>query len=427
MRKETKTTELAKTVSLTSTILMTIYTALVTILILGIFTIAAVFGHLSGSSLTKGWMVDGTDLGPLASGTSAIALAMIPVVDFVCQRILREGSRWRRGGELMDKKTEVNQRTTKKNRKRAVQKWIMAIVAASMVASMVAGVVAPAVSAKAEPQAPAQTETPKKKGTPVGTWYGKIFGMSVVLNLKDGGAYCIDFEGRNEETGTWIMDGDNVITDKGDNSETTYIFNGDSLITKVKGAKMKLTKDEDVYSSESDKTPNKNADESDFNGIWEADSVSIGKLSAEPSTFGITSAFLNIKNKKVDIYIDNTSPNNPIQADEMDGSFENGTLTCAIENNDKPFILDMVSLNDKTIICTLRTDDYEMQLNMKKSTEKELKKAKKMAAASEQKSKKNADSGSEPDTDNYIDSDGISTAKTKDIKPGTAGAAAHTN
>ena len=134
----------------------------------------------------------------------------------------------------MDKKTEVNQRATKKNRKRAVHKWIMAIVAASMVASMVAGVVAPAVSAKAEPQAPAQTETPKKKGTPVGTWYGKIFGMSVVLNLKDGGAYCIDFEGRNEETGTWIMDGDNVITDKGDNSETTYIFNGDSLITKVR-------------------------------------------------------------------------------------------------------------------------------------------------------------------------------------------------
>lgn len=72
-----------KTVSLASTILMTIYTALVTILNLGIFAIAAVFGHLSGSSLTKGWMVDGTDLGPLASGTSAIASAMILVVAFV--------------------------------------------------------------------------------------------------------------------------------------------------------------------------------------------------------------------------------------------------------------------------------------------------------------------------------------------------------
>lgn len=62
---------------------MTIYTALVTILNLGIFAIAAVFGHLSGSSLTKGWMVDGTDLGPLASSTSAIASAMILVVAFV--------------------------------------------------------------------------------------------------------------------------------------------------------------------------------------------------------------------------------------------------------------------------------------------------------------------------------------------------------
>lgn len=72
-----------KTLSLTSTILMTIYTALVTILNLGIFAIAAVFGQLSGSSLTKGWMIDGTDLGPLASGTSAIASAMILVVAFV--------------------------------------------------------------------------------------------------------------------------------------------------------------------------------------------------------------------------------------------------------------------------------------------------------------------------------------------------------
>lgn len=328
----------------------------------------------------------------------------------------------------MDKKTEVNQRTTKKNRKRAIQKWIMAIVAASMVASMVAGVVAPAVSAKAEPQAPAQTETPKKKGTPVGTWYGKIFGMSVVLNLKNGGAYCIDFEGRNEETGTWIMDGDNVITDKGDNSETTYIFNGDSLITKVKGAKMKLTKDKDASFSESDKTPNKNADESDFNGIWKADSVSIGKISAEPPTFGITNAFLNIEDKKVDIYIDGPSSSKPIQADGMEGSFKDGTLACTMEDNDKAFTLSIVSLNDKTIICTLKADDYEMQLNMKKSTEKELKKAKKTTAVSGQKSQKNADSGSESGADtDYIGSDGTSTAKTKNIKPGTAGAAAHTN
>lgn len=328
----------------------------------------------------------------------------------------------------MDKKTEVNKKATKKNRKRTVQKWVMAIVAASMVASMVAGVVAPAVSAKAEPQVSAQTETPKKKSTPVGTWYGKIFGMSVILDLKDGGTYCIDFEGRNEETGTWIMDGDNVITDKGDDSETTYTFNGDSLITKVKGAKIKLTKDKAASSSKSDKTPNKSADESDFNGIWKADSVGIGKLSDEPSTFGITSAFLNIEDKKVDIYIDSTSSSKPIQADGMEGSFEDGTLTCAVENDDKPFILDMVSLNDDAIICTLKTGDYEMQLNMKKSTEKELKKAKKMAAASEQKSQKNADSGSESGADtDYIGSDGTSTAKTKDVKPGTAGAAAHTN
>lgn len=328
----------------------------------------------------------------------------------------------------MDKKTEINKRATKKNRKRTVQKWVMAIVAASMVTSMIAGVVAPAVSASAESQTSAQTETPKKKSTPVGTWYGKIFGMSVVLDLKDGGTYCIDFEGRNKETGTWIMDGDNVITDKGDASETTYTFNGDSLITKVKGTKMKLTKDEGESSSESDKTPNKNADESDFNGIWKADSVSIGKISAEPSAFGITNAFLSIKNGKVSICLDSTALNKPIQSDAFDSTFKSGVMTCTIKNEDVSFTLNMMVFNDDAIICTLKTGNYEMQLSMKKSTEKELKKVKKTSAASEQKSKKNADSGSESDAGtDYIDSDGTSTAKTKDVKPGTAGAAAHTN
>lgn len=328
----------------------------------------------------------------------------------------------------MNKKTEVNKKATKKNRKRTVQKWVMAIVAASMVASMVAGVVAPAVSAKAEPQVSAQTKNPKKKSTPVGTWYGKIFGMSVVLNLKDGGTYGIDFEGRNKETGTWIMDGDNVITDKGDDSETTYTFNGDSLITKVKGAKMKLTKDKTAYSSKSDKTSDKSAKKTDFDGIWKANSVTIGKLSAEPFTFGITSAFLSIKNGKVSIYLDSTALNKPIQSDVFDSTLKSGVMTCTIKNEDVTFTLNMLVFNDDAIICTLKTDDYEMQLSMKKSTEKELKKAKKTSAASELKSEKSADSGSESDADtDYIDSDGTSTAKTKDIKPGTAGAAAHTN
>ena len=331
---------------------------------------------------------------------------------------------------MIDKKIKTSKETAKKNRKKTVQKWVMAIVAASMVASMVAGVVAPAVQARAESQTPSQTETPKKKSTPVGTWYGRVFGMSVILDLKDGGEYSIDFEGRNEETGKWIMDGDNVITDKGNDSETTYTFNGDSLITKVNGAKMKLTRNKaDSSSSKSDKAPNKNAEENDFNGVWKANSVTIGKLSAEPSTFGITDAFLNIKDKKIDIYLDGTVLNKPVQADAMDGSLKDGTLTCTIKNDNKTFTLDIVSFNDSAILCTLKADDYEMQLNMEKSTKKELKKAKeanKPATALGQKNEKKSDS--ESDTDgSYIDSDGTSTAKTKDIKPGTAGASAHTN
>lgn len=75
--------ERKKTLSLVSTILMTIYAALVTIFNLWMFAMAAVLGQLVGKNSTERLMIDGTDFSGIVSGTGAIASAVMLLIAFV--------------------------------------------------------------------------------------------------------------------------------------------------------------------------------------------------------------------------------------------------------------------------------------------------------------------------------------------------------
>lgn len=69
--------ERKKTLSLVSTIMMTIYAALVTIFNLWMFAMAAVLGQLVGKNSTERLMIDGTNFSGIVSGTGAIASAVM--------------------------------------------------------------------------------------------------------------------------------------------------------------------------------------------------------------------------------------------------------------------------------------------------------------------------------------------------------------
>lgn len=75
--------ERKKTLSLVSTIMMTIYAALVTIFNLWMFAMAAVLGQLVGKNSTERLMIDGTDFSGIVSGTGAIASAVMLLIAFV--------------------------------------------------------------------------------------------------------------------------------------------------------------------------------------------------------------------------------------------------------------------------------------------------------------------------------------------------------
>lgn len=81
--------ERKKTLSLVSTIMMTIYAALVTIFNLWMFAMAAVLGQLVGKNSTERLMIDGTDFSGIVSGTGAIASAVMLLIAFVLLIVTR--------------------------------------------------------------------------------------------------------------------------------------------------------------------------------------------------------------------------------------------------------------------------------------------------------------------------------------------------
>lgn len=75
--------ERKKTLSLVSTIMMTIYAALVTIFNLWMFAMAVVLGQLVGKNSTERLIIDGTNFSGIVSGTGAIASAVMLLIAFV--------------------------------------------------------------------------------------------------------------------------------------------------------------------------------------------------------------------------------------------------------------------------------------------------------------------------------------------------------
>ena len=293
------------------------------------------------------------------------------------------------------------------NKKNMIKKWILAITVASM--TMNAAIFT--VPAKTSSNVAAKSKTtPEKKGETTGTWYGNIFGIAVVLDIKNDGTYDIKFEDKNKETGVWCLNGDNIVTDKDSDAETTYTFNGSSLITKINGETLKLTKNRTNAVKKVSSTSNKNVDEEDFNGVWKANKVEIGKLSAKPDTFGITNAFLKIKDKKADIFVNSTALSKSTETN-LEGTLKDDTLKFTAEKDNKTFTASVYALEDGTLMCILKVDNYEMKLYLEKSTEEEMAKAK-------------GNNASVTENDN---SDSTSTTKTKDIKSGTVGAVVHSN
>lgn len=254
------------------------------------------------------------------------------------------------------------------------RKIIVAILAVAMIAGTLAAPLAQVFAAGTEKHV-------------TGTWYGSSMGIPITMDVMENGTYKVSVDDGNEEEGVWTVENDEFVMDKDTDYEMSLQFDGNSI----------FLDDEDGIDFEFEREPaeketeevKKDVKESDFIGAWKADNVDFEGVSSTPDTLGVSNVFVEIQKGKANFYITGSNFSTPINLVDMKTTFEDGVLCIDIEEDDASEETKVIKTSTKTenkcefyftdsgvLKMRLCIDGSVMKFDMKKSTKKELTKAK---------------------------------------------------
>lgn len=77
------------------------------------------------------------------------------------------------------------------------------------------------------------------------------------------------------------------------------------------------------------------ADEKDFDGIWKADYVSTGNITAPVDVFGISGAFISVKSGKLELFLNSDAYEKPLDAEDLTVEFKDNACTFTSEKDEE--------------------------------------------------------------------------------------------
>lgn len=169
----------------------------------------------------------------------------------------------------------------------------------------------------------------------LGDWYANIYGVGIQVTFRKGGSYLISMDGVNNgdpEEGTWKMTGDAITLDEGEENSMNLTVKGNSI--SADNGEFTLSREETEYDGY---TPAKvvDADEKDFDGIWKADYVSTGNITAPVDVFGISGAFISVKSGKLELFLNSDVYEKPLDAEDLIVEFKDNTCTFTSEKDEE--------------------------------------------------------------------------------------------
>lgn len=227
----------------------------------------------------------------------------------------------------------------------------------------------------------------------LGDWYANIYGVGIQVTFRKGGSYLISMDGVNNgdpEEGTWKMTGDAITLDEGEENSMNLTVKGNSI--SADNGEFTLSREETEYDGY---TPAKvvDADEKDFDGIWKADYVSTGNITAPVDVFGISGAFISVKSGKLELFLNSDVYEKPLDAEDLTVEFKDNTCTFT-SNSEKDANSSNADGNEETaasvngilqmqednmVKMTINTGGSDMIFYMEKSDAAAMKAAKKAA------------------------------------------------
>lgn len=227
----------------------------------------------------------------------------------------------------------------------------------------------------------------------LGDWYANIYGVGIQITFRKGGSYLISMDGVNNgdpEEGTWKMTGDAITLDDGEENSLNLTVKGDNI--SADSGEFTLSREEAEYDGY---TPSEvvDATEKDFNGIWKADYVSTGNITAPVDVFGISRVFISVKSGKLELLLDSDVYSKPLDADDLTIEFKDNAYTFT-SNSEKDANSSNADGNEETaasvngilqmqeynmVKMTINTGGSDMIFYMEKSDAAAMKAAKKAA------------------------------------------------
>ena len=263
----------------------------------------------------------------------------------------------------------------------------------------------------------------------LGDWYANIYGVGIQIAFRKGGSYLISMDGVNNgdpEEGTWKMTGDAITLDEGEENSMNLTVKGNNI--SADSGEFTLSREETEYDGY---TPAKvvDADEKDFDGIWKADYVSTGNITAPVDVFGISGAFISVKSGKLELFLNSDVYEKPLDAEDLTVEFNDNACTFTSEKDEeKDAEKNAASSNDASsdadgddeetdtsvngtlqmqeddmVKMTINTGGSDMVFYLEKSDAVEMKAAKR--AAEEEAEAENDDEETESETETETEED----------------------
>lgn len=227
----------------------------------------------------------------------------------------------------------------------------------------------------------------------LGDWYANIYGVGIQVTFRKGGSYLISMDGVNNgdpEEGTWKMTGDAITLDDGEENSINLTVKGDNI--SADSGEFTLSREEAEYDGY---TPAEvvDAEKKDFDGIWKADYVSTGNITAPVDVFGISRVFISVKSGKLELLLDSDVYSKPLDADDLTIEFKDNAYTFT-SNSEKDAnssntdgdeetaasVNGMLQMQEDNMVkMTINTGGSDMIFYMEKSDAAAMKAAKKAA------------------------------------------------
>lgn len=227
----------------------------------------------------------------------------------------------------------------------------------------------------------------------LGDWYANIYGVGIQVTFRKGGSYLISMDGVNNgdpEEGTWKMTGDAITLDDGEENSINLTVKGDNI--SADSGEFTLSREEAEYDGY---TPAEvvDAEKKDFDGIWKADYVSTGNITAPVDVFGISRVFISVKSGKLELLLDSDVYSKPLDADDLTIEFKDNSYTFT-SNSEKDAnssnadgneetaasVNGMLQMQEDNVVkMTINTGGSDMIFYMEKSDAAAMKAAKKAA------------------------------------------------